>query len=115
MSNPGIAFLRYICLQACCFVLLSAPLASALPGDENWEGLSFQQPLNHGSIRSMAVFKGNLYAVGWFWKAGEIWTTNAACWNGTNWTRFLQEFDPWNSTVHSLAVGEKHLYISGSF
>jgi len=67
-------------------VFASVTASAQCPG---WDPVLAQQGVDV-SITSLATFDDGtgaaLYALGWFTTAGGVPATNAARWNGTNWS-----------------------------
>ncbi len=74
--------------------------------------------INGGSVSSLAVYNGELYAGGSFNTVGGIAVNNIAKWNGTNWSSVGSGIDPGYYNYHnvsSLITYNGELYASGYF
>ncbi len=82
----------------------------------NWDGTKWNT-LGTGMDERVVALKcdnaGNLYAGGWFKKAGGVDVNYIAKWNGSSWEALGSGFDHW---VYDIAIDSKGvLYASGSF
>jgi hypothetical protein len=79
-----------------------------------WAGLDSGVVGNYPTyVNAMCIYKGNLYAGGWFYKAGQANTFSLAKWNGSSWSAvngFRQ-----SSSITALAVYNNKLVVAGSF
>lgn len=64
-----------------------------------------------GDINALAVYNGELYAAGWFDKAGGVSAFNIAKWNGTTWSAVGAGL---SNSLYALTVYNGNLYAVGN-
>lgn len=84
---------------------------------EHWrrmaDGLGTQ---TSGSVSAMAVYQGDLYAVGEFLSSGDLGVSRIARWNGSEWSRVARpgsQGTGLTSSVTALTVAHGSLYVGG--
>src|SRR2546426_9578753 len=103
-------------LTLLCASPLTAGILVGAPGDENWD-CDFGIPGLSGRVRSMAIWKNDLYAGGSFTQIGGAPALNVAKWDGTGWSAVGQGLGgtPPNGAVLTLLAVGNLLYAGGSF
>lgn len=93
-------------------VLLSLAAIAAEFSDANWISMG-GIPGTDGSVKAAAVDEsGDLYIGGSFTLVGDVFATNIAKWNGSNWSALGSGV---NNSVNALAVSGSDLYAGGYF
>ncbi len=64
------------------------------------------------TIYDMAIYNDELYAAGYFIKAGNLPASNIAKWNGSSWCALNNQFD---EAINCLAFYHDSLFIGGNF
>ena len=86
------------------------------PGNRiaKWNGTSWSTLGTgmNGTVRDLAIFNNELYAVGTFTNAGGVTANRIAKWNGTSWSALGLGL---NSSAYSLHVFGNALYVGGNF
>ena len=92
-------------------LLLAAPIASAVPGDENWS-TTFAPRGTNGEVRVTLERGSDLIVGGDFTQAGPVAASRIAVWNGTSWSALGDGF---NGPVEALFEWNGDIYAGGSF
>lgn len=71
-----------------------------------------KSPSSNGSVHQLLEYKGELYAIGDFKKAGNITAANIARWNGTTWAPVGTGLD---ASANALCIYKDELYVAGHF
>src|SRR5262245_7059290 len=102
-------------------ILISAPSAdlyAATFSDDNWTSMGGYPGVNDPVYATVVDGSGNLYIAGYFTIAGDVFATNIAKWNGTNWSALgsgLQGNPGFWPDLYALAVSGNDLYAAGHF
>jgi trimeric autotransporter adhesin len=91
-------------------LLASVFTGRAAPGDEHWDDRFTNAVLRAGVVSKLVWENGQLYVIGSFHKAGAVWATNIAKWNGTNWSAFGAGL---SGEVIDLVAKGSNVYASG--
>lgn len=96
-------------------LLFGRALAFGAPGDENWASGFGPPPAGNGldeTVYAIGIDGVNVYAGGFFTKAGNANVNNIAKWNGSDWSALGGGVD---SQVAAIAVNGTNVYVGGSF
>ena len=85
-------------------------------GVAKWDGVegkwsSLGTGVSSGGVNAIAIWEGTVYVGGYFTKAGDIWCSRLARFNGTDWSSMGDV----NGDVRSLIVSDGKLYMGGDF
>ena len=82
---------------------------------EKWDGTSWSTPSYNpldGAVKTMIIYKNDLYVAGDFSKIGSDSFSKIAKWNGNNWSNLGAGL---NASALALSTDNKSLYVGGNF
>lgn len=80
-----------------------------------WENVGSGVLPSSAYVNSLVVYKGELYAGGWFTNAGNKTVKSIARWNGKEWNDVGGGIIGFDQKVNTMAVYKDELYVGGSF
>lgn len=92
--------------------LISAHMARAVVGDQNWDSRFVLAPGFDGEITSMVVVGSNLYVGGSFTKVLDVSAQGIAMWNGEQWSSLDGGV---NGSIDTVVSDGTNLYVGGIF